>query len=39
MIPAWPRSPATMETSRCVDYAKTSTAIVWYEDFNDADFA
>ena len=22
----------TMEKSRCIDYAKTSTATVWYED-------
>jgi hypothetical protein len=31
--------PATMEKSRCIDYAKTSTLTVWYEDFHRADFA
>ncbi|WP_171944905.1 MULTISPECIES: hypothetical protein [Bradyrhizobium] len=35
----WSRLPATMEKSRCIDYAKTSTAIVWYDDFHRADFA
>jgi len=28
-----------MERSRGIDYAKTSAATIWYEDFNRADFA
>jgi len=28
-----------MKKLRSIDYAKTSTAILWYEDFHRADFA
>jgi hypothetical protein len=29
----WFRLPATMEKSRCIDYAKTSTATAWTKIF------